>query len=62
MSNMTFDDMTVHSGPYGARFESWEGDQGLIQIPSVPTANAPLPIVVTQHSLNQRIKADLAGE
>ena len=45
---MTFDDMTVHSGPYGVRFESWEGDQGRTQIQSVPTANAPFPIVVTQ--------------
>ena len=53
MSSMTFDDMTVHNGSYGARFESWEGDQGLIQIPSVPTANAPFPIVVTPNSLKK---------
>lgn len=59
---MTFDDMTIHNGPYGVQFESWEGDQGLIQIPPVPTANATFSIVVTQNSLNQRIKADLAGE
>ena len=56
VSNITFDDITVINGVYGARFKSWEGGQCLAQNitwSNMRVYNVSFPIFVTQTYINQ---------
>ena len=56
VSNITFDDITVISGVYAARFKSWVGGQGLAQgitWSNMQVYNVSFPIFVTQTYINQ---------
>jgi hypothetical protein len=56
VSNIKFDDITVISAVYGARFKSWMGGQGLaknVTWSNIRVYNVTFPIFVTQTYVNQ---------
>lgn len=56
VSNILFDDISVHGAVYGARFKSWIGGQGYVENitwSNIRVSNVTFPIFVTQTYFNQ---------